>query len=91
MEQSNLQISIERALIKKHILSNGHNGWRIPDLCEYIGSNINEVVPIIKEMITNQKIRVSKSLKADLYYIIIGFCNTELLNQEINNFKNQKK
>ena len=91
MEQANLQTNVEKAFLQKHILSNGYNGWRIPDLCSYIGSNINDVVPIIKEMVKANKLIIKKSMKADLYFIIIGLCNTELLNQEINNFKNQKK
>lgn len=82
--------NVEKLFIQKHLLSNGHNGLRIPELCITLGVSLNIIIPIIKQMISDKKLRVSKSLKADLYYIVIGFSNPELLNQEIKNFKNLK-
>lgn len=89
MEQVNLHTNVEKAFIQKHILSNGHNGWRLPDLCKVLNLTFKEITPIINEMIKAKKLRVAKSMKADLYYLIVAFSNPEMFKQEIQKFNNE--
>ncbi|MGV0756777.1 hypothetical protein ACTS9E_14505 [Empedobacter brevis] len=87
MAQISIVEQIEQAFIQRHILSNGHNGWRLPDLCKLLNLSFREISPIINQMIKANKLRVSKSMKADLYYLIVGFSNPEMFKEEIQKFR----
>jgi hypothetical protein len=87
MLQISINQQIEQAFIQKHILSNGHNGWRLPDLCKALNITFREIKPVINEMLKAKKLRVSKSMKSDLYYLIVGFSNPEMFKEEIQKFR----
>lgn len=87
MVQISIVEQIEQAFIQKHILSNGNNGWRMPDLCKTLNLSFNELSPIINEMLRARKLRVAKSMKADLYFLIVAFSNPEMFKQEIQKFR----
>lgn len=91
MSQANKIQLIETAFIRLHILSNGHCGWKLPDLCNTLKLTINEVKPVINHMVQIKKLRISKSMQSDLYFLIVGNSNPEIFKTEIERNSNESR